>query len=104
MVLVILWSLFAHVYSFSRACLYARQCSIVLTMVLRPVLICSLCAGVLAAADAWPQFRGPAAGIADDKELPETWSATENVAWKTDIPGRGWSSPVGAADRGYLSS
>jgi len=73
-------------------------------MVLRPVLICSLCAGVLAAADAWPQFRGPAAGIADDKELPETWSATENVAWKTDIPGRGWSSPVVAADRIYLSS
>src|SRR2546427_1822130 len=104
MVLVILRSLVAHVYSFWRACLYARQCSIVLTMVLIPVLICSLCAGVLAAADAWPQFRGPAAGTADDKELPETWSATENVAWKTDIPGRGWSSPVVAADRIYLTS
>ncbi len=44
----------------------------------------------------WNQFRGPGAnGIAaDDAALPEVWSATENVAWRTEIPGAGWSSPV----------
>ncbi len=43
----------------------------------------------------WPQFRGPGArGIAAGKGLPDRWSATENVAWKAEIPGRGWSSPV----------
>lgn len=44
---------------------------------------------------AWPQFRGPeGAGIADTARLPERWSATENVAWSVEIPGRGWSSPI----------
>jgi outer membrane protein assembly factor BamB len=31
---------------------------------------------------------------ADDARLPDTWSTTENVAWKIDVPGRSWSSPV----------
>jgi outer membrane protein assembly factor BamB len=43
----------------------------------------------------WPQFRGPSGqGISDAKGLPVTWSETNNVKWKTAIPGRGWSSPV----------
>ena len=43
----------------------------------------------------WPQFRGTRAGVApDDPNLPDTWSATDNVAWKIEIPGRSWSSPV----------
>jgi outer membrane protein assembly factor BamB len=43
----------------------------------------------------WPQFRGPGGlGIAHDKGLPATWSATENVVWKTDLPGPGSSSPI----------
>ncbi|HET8676209.1 MAG TPA: PQQ-binding-like beta-propeller repeat protein [Blastocatellia bacterium] len=47
------------------------------------------------ASDNWPQFRGPKSmGVADDPKLPDTWSATENVSWKTEIPGVGWSSPV----------
>ena len=40
----------------------------------------------------WPQFRGPGArGVATDPNLPERWSATENVAWQAPVPGRGWS-------------
>jgi len=47
------------------------------------------------AADNWPQFRGPAAsGVSANSGLPDTWSATDHVAWKTQIPGRGWSSPI----------
>ncbi|MGH9217988.1 MAG: PQQ-binding-like beta-propeller repeat protein, partial [Vicinamibacterales bacterium] len=44
---------------------------------------------------AWPQFRGPqGAGILADGKLPMSWSTKDNVAWKVDVEGRGWSSPV----------
>jgi len=62
--------------------------------------VCVACLLVLAArvvlsAQEWPQFRGRQAGVAtDDPALPDTWSETHNVAWKIDIPGRGWSSPI----------
>ncbi len=54
----------------------------------------------------WPQFRGPEArGVAgDDPSLPEKWTVTENVFWKTGIPGVGWSSPVVSGDRIFLTS
>ncbi|MFH1923072.1 MAG: PQQ-binding-like beta-propeller repeat protein [Planctomycetota bacterium] len=43
----------------------------------------------------WPQFRGPHGdGHADSAHPPRTWSETSNIAWKTPIHGRGWSSPV----------
>jgi hypothetical protein len=43
----------------------------------------------------WPQFRGPhAAGIAVDSHPPTTWSATEHLLWKAELPGAGASSPV----------
>ena len=46
-------------------------------------------------AQEWPKFRGLNAGnIADDPNLPDTWSETENIAWKIDIPGLSWSSPI----------
>ena len=49
----------------------------------------------LSAQENWPAFRGAdSRGIAENPDLPDTWSTTENVAWKTDIPGRGWSSPI----------
>ena len=53
----------------------------------------------------WPQFRGPSAGVAaDDPALPDTWSPTENVVWKADVPGMGWSSPVVWGDHVFLTS
>ena len=42
----------------------------------------------------WNQFRGPEGTGHTKADLPITWSEKENVAWKTAIPGRGWSSPV----------
>ncbi len=51
-------------------------------------------ASSLSAAD-WPQWRGPGGqGHSNAKDLPLTWSETENIAWRTEIPGRAWSSPV----------
>jgi len=60
------------------------------------VFVCVLLTAVcVRAGETWPEFRGPAGnGHADSTGLPVTWSETENVAWKTEIPGRGWSSPV----------
>ena len=50
---------------------------------------------VVSAGGNWPEFRGPRRdGHADSAGLPLRWSATENIAWKTRIDGRGWSSPV----------
>jgi len=54
--------------------------------------------------DNWPQWRGPnGLGIAAGS-YPDTWSATENVAWKTEIPGRGLSSPVVWGNRVFLTT
>lgn len=65
----------------------------------RPLLaavVGSLPTLLLAAEPEWPQWRGSDgqghAPVAQD--LPVSWSETENVAWKTPLPGRGWSSPV----------
>ncbi len=57
-------------------------------------------------ADDWPQFRGAASlGVApDNPALPDRWSASDNVAWKTPIPGLGWSSPIIAGDKIFLTT
>ncbi len=53
----------------------------------------------------WPQFRGAdATGVAANASFPDRWSATENVAWKRDLPGRGWSSPVVWGDQVFVTS
>lgn len=48
----------------------------------------------------WPQFRGPGSlGVAENPNLPDRWSTNENVAWKVEVAGRGWSSPIVWGDR-----
>lgn len=43
----------------------------------------------------WPEFRGPTGqGLVGEQPTPLRWSETENVSWKTPLPGIGWSSPV----------
>jgi outer membrane protein assembly factor BamB len=68
-------------------------------------LVMLLAASALLRADNWPQFRGPQAGVvADDPALPESWSTTENVIWKADVPGAGWSSPVVWGDHVFVTA
>lgn len=51
--------------------------------------------GAESTASPWPQFRGPSGqGIAQAKDLPLEWGEGKNVAWKTPIHGKAWSSPV----------
>jgi outer membrane protein assembly factor BamB len=53
----------------------------------------------------WPSFRGSdSRGVSENTELPVTWSSTQNIAWKTDIPGRGWSSPIVWGERVFVTT
>ena len=53
----------------------------------------------------WSQFRGGAAlGVAADATPPTTWSNQSHLAWRTPIPGSGWSQPVIAAGRLYVTT
>ena len=65
----------------------------------------ALCiAGTCSAAD-WNQFRGPeGTGVSTEKNLPVTWSKTENLAWTADLPGDGVSSPVVQGDRVFITA
>ncbi len=57
------------------------------------------------AADDWPEFRGPTGqGHSSEAGLALEWSETDNVVWKTSVPGRGWSSPVVADGRVWLTT
>jgi outer membrane protein assembly factor BamB len=53
----------------------------------------------------WPQFRGPRSdGHAPGAATPLEWSDSKNVVWKVPVPGLGWSSPVVAGDKLYLTT
>ena len=67
--------------------------------------IFTVCALETRAADEWPQFRGPTGqGLSDAKGLPLTWSETNNIVWKTALPGIGYSSPVVSGERVWLTA
>jgi outer membrane protein assembly factor BamB len=70
---------------------------------LLPALLSSL--HLHAAESEWPQFRGPRGdGSSLATDLPLEWSSEKNVAWRVQIPGKGWSSPVLSKGRLYLTS
>jgi outer membrane protein assembly factor BamB len=57
------------------------------------------------AADEWPQFRGPTGqGHSAERGLPLEWSESHNIVWKSRVAGLGWSSPVVAAGRIWLTT
>jgi outer membrane protein assembly factor BamB len=61
------------------------------------LLLIAVCSNIPAtgADDCWPTWRGPAAnGTAPKGNPPVTWSESENIKWKVEIPGQGHSSPV----------
>jgi outer membrane protein assembly factor BamB len=72
-----------------------------------PTLIAFLLSMVLfAPADPdWPQFRGPDLNpVGFSKLLPDRWSKTENIEWTSEIPGRGWSSPIVTGGKIYVTA
>lgn len=68
--------------------------------------VCLLCLSFVAPAfgEEWTRFRGPnGRGAAPEADVPLTWTDTENIAWRTELPGPGASSPVMNEDRLFLT-
>jgi outer membrane protein assembly factor BamB len=43
----------------------------------------------------WPQWRGPlGTGVAPAARPPLKWSENKNIRWKTELPGKGHSTPI----------
>ncbi len=56
-------------------------------------------------AEEWPQFRGPTGqGHSAEHDIPIQWSESRNIIWKTPLPGVGWSSPVVAAGKVWVTA
>lgn len=61
--------------------------------------------GALAAAEDWPQWRGPDGnGVSPETGLPVTWSETENIAWRAELAGSGLSSPIVSGEHVIVTS
>ncbi len=71
------------------------------------LIVCSIFAvtGTQARAENWTRFRGDnGQGISSETNLPVEWSTIQNVIWKTEIPGEGWSSPIVYDDHIFLTT
>ncbi len=68
-------------------------------------LMIGLTSSLASGAEYWDQFRGPHGnGDAGTANLPIKWSESENIAWKTAIAGKAWSSPVVWGNEIWLSN
>jgi len=67
-----------------------------------PLLVVALVSP--AVAGDWPAFRGPKGnGFSDEKNAPTTWSTTDNVKWKAELPDEGNGSPIVVGDRVFVT-
>jgi outer membrane protein assembly factor BamB len=80
-------------------------------ILLRVLLLITLAAGLRTAQADWPDFRGPRGdghvsepGDTNLVGLPLNWSETNNIQWKTEIPHRGWSTPVVLGGQVWLTA
>src|SRR5438128_2698311 len=54
---------------------------------------------------AWAHWRGPSyQGYSSDTRVPLTWSDTQNLIWKTPLPGQGNSTPIVWGERLFLTA
>lgn len=53
----------------------------------------------------WPRIRGlDGSGVSAAADIPQEWSATRNIVWKSELPGRGASSPILWEDHIYVTA
>jgi len=53
----------------------------------------------------WPQWRGvDGQGHSEARDTPVEWSESKNIAWKTELADKGWSSPVIADGQIWLTA
>jgi len=80
----------------------ARSCIVVPLILLTSSMITmhSTCG-----ADSWPQWRGADQnGVAVGENFPTRWSEDSGIAWKTELPGSGGSTPVISDATAYLTA
>jgi outer membrane protein assembly factor BamB len=71
----------------------------------RSAIVAAVLVAGAARAEEWPGWRGPRGdGTSSETGIPRTWSKTENIVWKTPIPGIGHSSPIVWGDRVFVTS
>jgi outer membrane protein assembly factor BamB len=76
-----------------------------LSTLCRTAFLSSLLIPRWASAADWPRFRGPnGSAVSDDRHTATRWSETENIIWKTPLPGPGTSSPIISEGKIFLTS
>ena len=76
-----------------------------MTVLQKSLILITLLVALPVTAEDWPQFRGPGGeGHSTEQNLPYQWSESQNILWKSRVPGRGWSSPVVAGGRVWLTT
>src|SRR5437868_4820697 len=75
---------------------------------MRPFLLAKVLAALAltlsARAADWPAWRGPTAdGVSPETAIPASWSPTQNIKWKTPLPGPGNSTPIVSGDRVFVT-
>jgi outer membrane protein assembly factor BamB len=69
------------------------------------IALLAFAGAALAGESEWPQFRGPTGqGLSSAVNVPIEWNADSHIAWKVELPGRGWSSPVLSHGKLYLTA
>jgi outer membrane protein assembly factor BamB len=69
----------------------------------RSIVALAIALSYSASAENWPMWRGPRGdGTSVEKDVPTQWSDTQNIAWKTAIPGKGHASPIVWNDRVFV--
>ncbi|WP_149497053.1 outer membrane protein assembly factor BamB family protein [Roseiconus lacunae] len=67
--------------------------------------VCAVLTCSIAPAADWSQFRGPAtSGKIEGPAVPTEWSSEKNLRWKTELPGKGTSSPIIVGNRVFLTA
>lgn len=70
-----------------------------------PLLILFFVTQIHAQEQNWTHFRGTNLNaVSESNNPPTTWSETNNIRWKTDLEGKGWSSPVVLDNQIWLTS
>jgi len=63
------------------------------------IICCTLAASIPSWAGNWTEFRGPGGTSVGEAKLPTEWNSGKNVAWTTELPGRGLSGPIVVDDQ-----
>jgi len=59
----------------------------------------------IASGEEWTEFRGPGQqGVSRAEAVPLEWGADANVAWRRQLAGSGWSSPVVGRGKIFLTA